>query len=199
MKPQAVLEPVVTLPPGVQDFVTSQYAAARTILEYGSGGSTVIAARAGARTFTVESDAEWGRNVERWLAENRLAATVTLHYADIGPTRNWGRPERKRLGHTLKYLRYPASVWDRPDFIHPDVILIDGRFRVACFLEAMIRVERPTRLLFDDYAGREYRETVERFQTPDRMVDRMAVFELEPRPLSALERVQTLRARLDPR
>lgn len=199
MKPETVLEPVVTLPAGVQDFVTAEYAAAGTILEYGSGGSTVIAARSGARTFTVESDADWGRNVERWLAENGLAANVTLHHADIGSTGKWGRPQRKRFGHTLRYLRYPTSVWDRPGFVHPDVILIDGRFRAACFLEAMSRIERPTRLLFDDYAGRAYRETVERFQKPARMVERMAVFDLEPRPLSALERVQTLRARLDPR
>lgn len=194
---QTVAEPVVTLPPAVRDFVTREYAAARTILEYGSGGSTVIAATSGARTFTVESDAAWGHNVERWLAGQNLGQNVTLHYADIGPTGRWGKPERRRLRHVPRYLRYPHSVWDRPDFEHPDVILVDGRFRVACFLAALDHIRRPTRLLFDDYARRPGYHLVERFRQPREMLDRMAVFDLEPLSLSALDRLRTLRARLD--
>ena len=77
------------------------------------------------------------------------------------------------------------------------MILVDGRFRVGCFLAAMTRIRRPTRLLFDDYAKRDYRLVVERFQRPAAMIDRMAVFDLEPRPLSAMERVRTLRARFE--
>jgi hypothetical protein len=63
----------------------------------------------------------------------------------------------------------------------------------------MTRISRPTRLLFDDYADRDYRTVVEGFQQPAAMIDRMAVFDLEPRPLSTRERARTLRARLNPR
>jgi hypothetical protein len=198
MNLETVVEPVVTLPPDVQDFVTEEYARAGTILEYGSGGSTVVAAQAGARTFTVESDAAWGRNIERWLDSRGLGQNVTLHLADIGPTGAWGKPERTRLVHARRYLRYPHSVWDRPDFRKPDVILVDGRFRVACFLAALARIERRTRLLFDDYAGRTDYHVVEGFQKPLKMIDRMAVFDLEPRTISSLDWVLTLPARLDP-
>jgi hypothetical protein len=69
---------------------------------------------------------------------------------------------------------------------------------VACFLCAMSRISRPTRVLFDDYASRERYHVVERFQRPDRLVESMAVFDLEPRKLSAAEWLQTARARLDP-
>ena len=176
----------------------TEFGAARTILEYGSGGSTVIAAMSAARTFSVESDPAWARRVENWLAANALQDRVTLHHADIGPTKLWGRPEKTRLAHAARYLRYPLSVWQRPDFQHPDVIFIDGRFRVACFLCAMVRISRPTRVLFDDYASRERYHVVERFQRPDRLVERMAVFDLEPRKISASEWLRTARTRLDP-
>ena len=198
MKSGATPEPVVTLPPAVHDFVAAEYSRAATILEYGSGGSTVIAARAGARTFSVESDADWARNLGTWLAENALDGTVTLHHADIGPTRHWGRPQKRRLRHLRRYLDYPHSVWRRPDFRHPDLILVDGRFRVACLLAAMERIERPTRLLFDDYANRPGYHVVEEIVTPSRMVDRMAVFDLEPRRLGLAQRLRMLRYRADP-
>ena len=110
----------------------------------------------------------------------------------------WGRPERKRFVRTQLYLQYPASVWDLPDFRHPDVILVDGRFRIACILTAMERITRPTRLLFDDYGTRDYGRVVERFATPTMMVERMAVFDLAPRRLTRFERLRTLHVRLDP-
>jgi hypothetical protein len=196
MTPGVVQEPLITLPPKVRDYVTREFRAARTILEYGSGGSTVIAAMSGARIFSVESDPDWARNVETWLAAKGLKDKVTLHLADIGPTKLWGRPKKIRLVHLPRYLRYPSSVWLRADFQHPDVILIDGRFRVACFLEAMTRIRRPTRLLFDDYVRRQNYHVVERFQKPVQTIDRMAVFDLEPRRLEAPEWVGTISHRL---
>lgn len=198
MRIEEIVEPSVTLPPAVRDFVTEQYRAAGVILEYGSGGSTIIAAMSGARTFSVESDPDWARNVERWLVANDLQEKVTLHHADIGPTTAWGRPEKRRLHHATRYLQYPLSVWKLPDFRHPDVVFVDGRFRVACFLAAMTQIRRPTRLLFDDYAGREHYHVVEGFQRPTQFVERMAVFDLAPSPFSAFDWLRTMPMRLDP-
>jgi hypothetical protein len=197
MKPDAVPEPRVMLPPAVLDHVTAEYGAARVVLEYGAGGSTVLAASLGARVFAVESDPAWIGNVDRWLAANGLQNRVTLHHADIGRTARWGRPKKARRRHWARYLRYPRSVWDRPDFEYPDTILVDGRFRVASFLCAMTRIRRPTRLLFDDYVTRPDYHAVERFQRPALIVDRMAVFDLEPRRLTAREWIETLPQRLD--
>ncbi|WP_240997067.1 hypothetical protein, partial [Pseudomonas viridiflava] len=49
---------------------------------------------------------------------------------------------------------YPLKVWDEPYFEQPDVILIDGRFRIACFVTAYLRATKPMIVLFDDYLDR---------------------------------------------
>lgn len=197
MKPDAVPEPRVMLPPAVLDYVTAELGAARVVLEYGAGGSTVLAASLGARVFSVETDPGWIVHVRRWLTSNDLQDRVTLHYADIGRTARWGRPKKPRRRHWARYLRYPRSVWNRPDFEQPDLILVDGRFRVASFLCAMTRIRRPTRLLFDDWLTRPDYHVVERFQRPALIVDRMAVFDLQPQRLSLRDWIDTLPQRLD--
>ena len=198
METETIVQPSVTLPPCVHDLVTQEYGAANVILEYGSGGSTVIAAMSGAQTFSVENDPVWAGSIERWLEENDLKEKVTLHHADIGPTKLWGRPEKWRLRHAARYLQYPLSVWKLPEFRHPDIILVDGRFRVACFLCAIAQIRRPTRLLFDDYAERDHYHAVESFQRPSRLVERMAVFDLEPRAFSTVDWLRTMPMRLNP-
>ena len=56
--------PRLTLPPEAAVALADAYADAGVILEYGSGGSTVLAAGMAGRTvFSVESDAAWLREM----------------------------------------------------------------------------------------------------------------------------------------
>jgi hypothetical protein len=179
--PSLEQRPQLTLPPDAAEELRSTYEAAQTILEYGSGGSTVVAAEmAGKRVFSVESDAGWAKGMQDWFTANPPPSEVTIHYADIGPTGAWGSPKDTTL--FKRWPGYALSVWDRPDFIHPDVVLIDGRFRPACFATTALRITRPVTVLFDDYAEREPYHQIEEFARPVRMAGRMARFELEPRP-----------------
>ncbi|MFN3578584.1 MAG: hypothetical protein ACK4TJ_16605, partial [Tabrizicola sp.] len=120
-------------------FLARAYAGAGTILEYGSGGSTVLAAELGARVFAVESDRDWAVRLASHVAG--VSDRVQVHWADIGPTGAWGVPLKPREHH--KFHRYALSVWDRPDFVQPDLVLIDGRFRCACLVAVMLRTNRP--------------------------------------------------------
>jgi hypothetical protein len=61
----------------------------------------------------------------------------------------------------------------------------------------MTRIRRPARLLFDDYVTRPGYHAVERFQRPALIVDRMAVFDLQPQRLSLRDWIGTLPLRLD--
>ncbi|MBD3764696.1 MAG: hypothetical protein IE927_08180 [Rhodobacterales bacterium] len=171
--------PPLTLPPEEARALRSAYAGADTILEYGSGGSTVLAAgMAGKTVFSVESDAGFLTRLQDWFAANPPAARLHLHHADIGPTADWGRPADESAFR--KWPGYPISVWDRADFVHPDVVLIDGRFRVACLLTTAFRILRPVVALFDDYAPRRAYHAVETLLRPAAMVGRMARFDLVP-------------------
>lgn len=173
--------PVLTMPEPEAAHVAGAFAEAGVILEYGAGGSTVLAAEMPGKTvFSVESDPAHVARLQDWFAVEPPRADVRLHHADIGPTVEWGRPADERAFR--RWPGYPISVWDRPDFLHPDVVLIDGRFRVACLLTTAFRITRPVVALVDDYRGRKPYHAVEPFLRPAMMIGRMARFDLEPTP-----------------
>ncbi|MFN3993647.1 MAG: hypothetical protein ACK4IU_12140 [Tabrizicola flagellatus] len=157
-------------------FLARAYAGAGTILEYGSGGSTVLAAELGARVFSVESDRDWAARLAGHVAP--ISDRVQVHWVDIGPTGDWGAPLKSR--EHRKFHGYALSVWDRPDFVQPDLVLIDGRFRCACLVAVMLRTTRPVTVLFDDYARRRYYHGVERLARLEELVGRMARFTVTP-------------------
>ncbi|OYU39125.1 MAG: hypothetical protein CFE33_11915 [Pseudorhodobacter sp. PARRP1] len=176
--------PKVTLPPEAEAAVRQYYGQARVILEYGSGGSTVIAAEMpDKQIFSVESDVNWWRGMRGYFEENPPASPVVMHHGKIGRTREWGFPEND--AQFRKWPGYPLSVWDLPEFVHPDVVLIDGRFRPACFLSVLFKITRPVVLLWDDYVDRLEYHQCEDFAKPVAMHGRMARFALTPTPIPA--------------
>ena len=181
-----IQRPTLTFRPVVANEVRRCYGAAAVVLEYGSGGSTVMAAEMpGKRVYSVESDAAWAASLQAYLDQQGIAAGVSLHAVDIGPTGDWGTPTDE--SGWRRYHHYPLTVWDRADFQHPDVVLVDGRFRAACLIATLLRITRPVTLLFDDYRDRKVYHRVEAFARPVAMVGRMARFELEPRAFPAAE------------
>jgi hypothetical protein len=172
--------PVMTFPPAESAWLCELYARADVILEYGSGGSTVFAGGlAGKTVYSVESDPDWAADLADWFNQNPPRADLRLHPVDIGKTGKWGAPQSN--AGWRRYHRYPLSVWDLPGFRHPDLVLVDGRFRAACLLATLFRIERPVTLLFDDYVGRPvYATAVERYAEPTEIRGRMARFDLEP-------------------
>ncbi|WP_245990235.1 hypothetical protein [Tabrizicola piscis] len=185
----------LTFPPEVAAFVARHYATARMIVEYGSGGSTELAARAGVRVVTVESDKAWADQLTTHLAG--ISARATVHYVDIGPTKGWGRPSTWQGAG--RYHRYALSVWDRPDLGEPDLVLIDGRFRAACLVAVMLRAKRPTTVLFDDYTPRAYYHAVERLAQREETIGRMARFTVTPGPIPPDMLTQVIGWFADPR
>lgn len=178
-QPEIIPRPELTFPEEVAAFVRSHYEAAETILEYGSGGSTALAADMPDKTvFSVESDLRWARRMKRWLRQEERPARVEIHHVDIGPTGKWGRPVDD--SGWRNWHRYPLSVWDREDFTQPDLVLVDGRFRPACLVTTMLRTKRPLTVLFDDYTDRRGYHVVEKFVEPAEACGRMARFEIVP-------------------
>jgi len=145
-------------------------------LEYGAGGSTVHAARNGARhIITVDSSYNWAEAVRFRVGP---ASHVNVLYCDIGEVGPWGRP---RDDHGLHgYHAYMSAPWEaaRRQAQEPSVILVDGRFRVACFLYSLLCAHAGTIILFDDYATREHYHVVEEFSQSQAFYGRMAVFEV---------------------
>ncbi|MDM7256117.1 MAG: hypothetical protein P3W90_005490 [Paracoccus sp. (in: a-proteobacteria)] len=174
--------PQLSFPAAEAEYIRKTYQDANVILEYGSGGSTVLAAQMpGKLVISVESDARWSRRLQQVL-DAGLPSQGIVHHVDIGPTGAWGRP----LGpdQWQRFHRYPMDIWSQPFFRHPDVVLIDGRFRPACFAAVAVMCTRPVTVLFDDYADRKAYHDVEKICAPDKMIGRMAIFSLKPGDLA---------------
>jgi hypothetical protein len=157
------------------DFFKSTIGDSKVYLEYGSGGSTILASRFVAKLVSVENDGLFANAVRHALPPSN--ADIHLITPNIGMTREWGIPIFKRptTGRVARWKRYPQIPWEILGSDVPDTILIDGRMRVACVLESLLRIEGNTRLLVDDYVGRDY-STIERFTDLIAIHGRMAVF-----------------------
>ena len=153
---------------------------ARIYLEYGAGGSTMLAAESGVREIhTVESDSGFLAAVKDRVDHLGLPVHLQLHHVDIGPTGDWGVPtDRARAS---KWPNYCSLPWRRLGHRNKeiDLILIDGRFRVACFLLSLLNARAGTTILFDDYADRQHYHVVEKHLRPVLFAGRMAKFVVE--------------------
>jgi hypothetical protein len=155
-------------------------ASARVYLEYGAGGSTVWAARQVSTIVVVDSHKPTlDAAVERARREG-CARIVPIH-GDIGPVVGWGAPlfRRRSRRRVNQWSRYVARPWDllEKEGLVPDLIFIDGRFRVACVLEALLRLPpgADCRILFDDFDREEKYRAVLEFTTCVARYDRLAV------------------------
>ncbi|QOG21662.1 hypothetical protein [Bradyrhizobium sp. SEMIA] len=144
-------------------------------LEYGCGGSTIEAARNVKKLVSVETDGVFAAAVRAALPPTD--AQVSILTPDIGFTRDWGFPvfDTATPGRIEKWKRLPQAPWRSSPEFTPDLVLVDGRMRVACTLEALLRVTPDTTILIDDYVGRNY-ETVQQFADLIGMHGRMAEF-----------------------
>jgi len=174
--------PALTMPPDEALAYAAALEGAGCVLEYGSGGSTVLAAEAGAEVWSVESDAAIAQRMRDWFAAHPAKGRVHVLHADIGPTRDWGHPADDSA--IRQWPDYALKVWDAPGFRHPDVVLVDGRFRLACFLTVAYRITRPVTLFFDDYLPRPAYHGAEALAAPAEIIGRMARFDLTPQSLT---------------
>ncbi|MDF1855778.1 hypothetical protein [Pseudooceanicola sp.] len=191
-----VARPELTFPEAEAALLRAEYERAAVILEYGSGGSTVLAGELpGKQVTSVESDKAWAQMMRSWFAANPPLSPVDIVHHDIGPTREWGHPESDQ--GWKRYPGYPLKVWDRPAFQPPDLVLVDGRFRVGCALACAFRSARPLVILFDDYAGRPQYHEVEDFIGKPELTGRLARFSVAPMavPVDRLLRVTQLLSR----
>lgn len=187
MNDTAIIErPELTMPEAEGARVREAYGRAHVILEYGSGGSTVLAAEMPGKTvFSVESDRAWAGMIQDWFASNPPAADtqVDVIWADVGETGEWGTPVDE--SEWRRYPQYPLGVWQLPHFRQPDVVLVDGRFRMGCAMATAFLTKRPVLLLVDDYKRRKFYHKIEEFLGTPRLTGRMAAFDVTPMPVPA--------------
>lgn len=150
-------------------------------VEYGSGGSTVLAAKMGVPTVSIESDESFLDMVKTRLSEMGLLEETRNRYLyrDIGPVGPWGRPLRADdpalFSRFRGYSDFPLQDLDLGVFL----VLVDGRFRVASALKSLRSLSgKHGSVVVDDYLDRPEYHVVERFAPLAAMVGRIAVFSI---------------------
>ena len=118
--------------------------------EFGSGGSTYQASRRESikHIHSVESDFEWHNKLKQMITSDNINyLTIDL---ETKPN-TWGEPgEGTRHEDWIKYSR----AFKGHEYV--DLILIDGRFRVACALNCFKEMDDQCVLLIDDFVERPF-------------------------------------------
>jgi hypothetical protein len=137
--------------------------------EYGMGESTkFVNKNYPIKIISVDSSIEWVEST-RLSLEN--SADCKLIHIDIGEIENWGRPINFKKREN--FIKYAESLFLQEEV--PDTVLVDGRFRVLCFLYSLTKINVGSKILFDDY-NREIYHIVEEIIKPTDICGDMALF-----------------------
>ena len=178
----------LTLDSKVREWLTREYASEQTILEYGTGGSTLLGLTSNEMNNVIAADTDrvWLENLSREVSHRGLMDRFFPVYQDIGPTQEWGYPDFAAQPYTSRrgagFVACAVKPWQtaRQLSLEPDFVLIDGRFREASFLVSAAFTQKPIKVLFDDYAARPYYGLIESISKPIEILDKAALFHIEP-------------------
>jgi hypothetical protein len=145
-------------------------------VEFGTGGSTIMACQKVHRTVTsVDSSLEW---IEKVKAECTLQATSLqpdIMHVDIGQIGGWGFPIDNEA--RLKWPKYHEELWSNPNASDADLYFVDGRFRVACFIQALLHSSPRSLILMHDFSDRPHYHVVRRFAREIATSQRLSAFQ----------------------
>jgi hypothetical protein len=148
---------------------------AKQYLEFGAGGSTVMAAEMGIPTLSVEGDPFYARTVRRAIGSK---GQVTFMTPWQGLTTGWSRP---LFPSRAKARRYVSAPFKKLAGQFPDLVLVDGRYRIACALETARQAHLQNavaNLLVDDYEKRRQYRVLEAWLGTPRRIGRSALFQV---------------------
>jgi hypothetical protein len=139
--------------------------------EYGVGSSTRwVLENTNSKIIAVDTDKEWIDFVNIKIENFR----TKLIWVDLGDLTKWGRPNSYKYRNS--FMDYIGGICNFNK--QADVILIDGRFRVACFLYSLMNSKTGSTIIFDDYFDRPWYHVIEEVISPQDKCGRQAVFKV---------------------
>ena len=145
--------------------------------EYGCGKSTeYMYNKSNASIFSVDTSREWATKILNLSKDSNLDR-LNIKWIDVGHVGDWGYPIsfKKRQN----FVEYANWFWNFG--FKPDLVVIDGRFRVLCFLTSIKFAPIGTKIIFDDYINRPFYHVVEDFLKIKNTCGRQALFEVDQR------------------
>ena len=124
-------------------------------VESGCGGTTLLAVASSAKRIdVVETDSAWIEKLKDQpsIAEAVQSGRLNFHNTDIGDVIQWGIP--KDRSKVTNWPFFSLGFWNEIDG-PADFVFVDGRFRVATCIAAMVMCSPDTSMMLHDFAGRE--------------------------------------------
>ncbi|MGI9254754.1 MAG: hypothetical protein ACR2J8_13505, partial [Thermomicrobiales bacterium] len=179
-RPDVPARPVAVIPVMTGDELAlfdSAAREARCIIEFGSGAGAVRLAEMGrSRVISIGGAREWAEAVRQLpaVAEVIAAGRMAVHHVDIGPADDQGFPrDGSRREYWPDYWREP---WRHVEPEDVDLVIVDGRFRVACALQALLAGGDRLTLLFRDAWTRPHYQAILRHVACMAETDRSGFF-----------------------
>ena len=139
--------------------------------EYGCGLSTDWVLRnSKIMVHSVDTSLEWIQITKN--KNNKYLQRLNIKLVDLGEVGDWGRPIN--YNNSDIFYNYTDWIWKLPQT--PDTVLIDGRFRVCCFLTSLKNAKQGTKIIFDDYCNRPYYHIVENYIQREDTYGRQCLF-----------------------
>ena len=136
---------------------------------YGVGASTRwVLENTKSKIISVDTDKKWINTIDITNKDSRTKLT----WVNLGDLESWGRPNSYE--YRDHFIDYISNVWNFDQ--KADVVLIDGRFRAACFLYSLINTKNCSLIIFDDYFNRSHYHIVEEVISIFETCGRQAVF-----------------------
>ena len=139
--------------------------------EYGCGLSTTwILKNTASKVISVDSSLEWVKKIK--FENKETQSRLLISHIDLGEIGDYGRPlSYKKCNNFLNYTDY---IWQQSET--PSLVLIDGRFRVCCFLTSLKYADTGTKIIFDDYINRPQYHFIEKYVSRIKECGRQCLF-----------------------
>jgi hypothetical protein len=148
---------------------------ATNYVEFGAGGSTCVAAPLVKNSIvSVDSSDVWLQKVADVCAAQPTWVQPTLLFVDIGPIGAWGSPTDP--GTRDRWPDYHEKVWEIPGTSEADLYMVDGRFRIACFMQSLLHARPGALIAIHDFTSRPAYAVVTEVAEQVASVDTLAVF-----------------------
>lgn len=145
--------------------------------EFGSGGSTNIASYYQLKTYSVESDIKWHEKLKK---SGIIANYITINLN----TSSFGYP-----GNETNIKEWKKYIQSYKKEYNADIILIDGRFRVACALDIFTKIRNDTLVFIHDYEPRMEYHIIEKYYIKIKSWNSLALFLKRPNIFSIQDNI----------
>lgn len=157
--------------------------------EYGSGGSTYQASiRNNIKyIYSVESDITWQRRLKNAIKKDNIV--YIFSYMNTKPN-TWGNPGKNASYIQKKNYSDHIRTLNNEQQKNIDLVLIDGRFRVACCLKCFNAINDDCLIAFDDFLNRKnYHIVLNYFDIIDKTIDERMVILRKKKNVSVPENI----------